>query len=394
MTTEKQLVILGGGLSGMITALAMASLGQKILLVEHKDFFGDDFLKDPRTTALTAFSQDFLHAIGVWHDLEPFTNKLNDIYVVDDEKPIMLRFDGTTDTQKMGCMIENTHLIATLRDLVSQNTNISVLSSVSYKIVENREDQAIVNISEGNTSYLITTDLVLVCDGRNSDVRKKYFSTSVEKDYAQKAVTFIVNHEKEHESTAVEHFKQNGPFAILPLRDQHSSSVVWCLNDRYANMLQHISKEEFMYLLQENFGAFLGKISLRDNIWPLTFFPLKASIVDRYYNNSLVLIADSAHTIHPLAGQGLNQGIKDISALHGLVQNSAFIDNKLSLLREYEKMRASDNKNMFIITDTINAMFSSSSSILRYFRQMAFKIIESTPFIKKSIISYAKGIRK
>jgi 2-octaprenyl-6-methoxyphenol hydroxylase len=230
--------------------------------------------------------------------------------------------------------------------------------------------------------------LLIACDGKNSQAKNLFFSNDIAEDYKQKALTFIVGHERNHEGTAVEHFMPSGPFAILPLKDPYKSSIVWTVPESYASALLTVEAEEFTYLVQENFGPFLGKVEIQNKI---AVFPLKAYTARKYYNNSIALVADTAHVIHPLAGQGLNQGIKDIDCLTSLISENGI--NKDTLIN-YQKLRKDDNKNMLLITDVINSIFSSNSKIFHSTRQLGFKAIEKIPHLKGMIIKYAMGERE
>ncbi|GAB4164094.1 MAG: hypothetical protein Tsb006_3530 [Rickettsiaceae bacterium] len=230
-------------------------------------------------------------------------------------------------------------------------------------------------------------DLLIVCDGSNSLIKQKYFSSEIDKLYSQYAITFIVRHEKPHEGTAVEHFMPSGPFAILPLKDQHLSSIVWTVRSEMKGALLKLPQEEFLYLVQQNLGDFLGRVNLQSEA---AAFPLKAYSTSKYFNKKIALVADSAHVIHPLAGQGLNQGIKDI---HSLVTNILKHGACKFALGRYEESRKSDNKTMLEITDTLNALFATNSKLLHASRQLGFKAIGKISPFKKLLIKYAMGKR-
>ena len=209
----------------------------------------------------------------------------------------------------------------------------------------------------------------------------------VEKYYDQTALTFIVNHERPHAGTAVEHFMPGGPFAILPLREPNSSSIVWTIPRKQSEIIKNLPASEFEYLVQRNFGDFLGKVELDGDI---AAYPLKAYLTHKYFYERIVLIADSAHIIHPLAGQGLNMGIKDIMALTLLVYEHGISSQ---ILVEYENLRRQDNKAMYLITDNLNRIFSNRSKILRHVRTTGIKVINMLSPLKTRMIKYAMGKR-
>ena len=298
----------------------------------------------------------------------------------------MLHFliEDNSCNKKMGYLIENMKFKKCLYDLVKENKFITILDNIKYQKINNNSDYCELTLS--NNSKLVCK-LLIACDGKNSRAKNLFFSNDITEDYKQKALTFIVGHERNHEGTAVEHFMPSGPFAILPLKDSYKSSIVWTVSESYASALLTIEPEEFTYLVQENFGSFLGKIKIQSKI---AFFPLKAYTARKYYNNSIALVADTAHVIHPLAGQGLNQGIKDIDSLTSLIAGNGI--NKDTLIN-YQKLRQDDNKNMLLITDVINSIFSSHSKIFHSTRQLGFKAIEKISNLKGMIIKYAMGER-
>ena len=387
MSNNNNIVILGCGLSGMITALALAKYNICNTIVEAQTTTNPEFFNDIRTTAINASSRNIFEKIGIWQELLELCGPINDIYVVDNKAPEMLHFliEDTSKNRKMGYLIENTKLKKCLYDLVKQNKFITVLDNIKYQKINNNSDYCELALSN---NIKLVCKLLIACDGKNSRAKNLFFSNDIEEDYKQKALTFIVGHEKNHEGTAVEHFMPTGPFAILPLKDPYKSSIVWTVSESYASALLTIEPEEFTYLVQENFGSFLGKIKIQSK---MAVFPLKAYTARKYYNNSIALIADTAHIIHPLAGQGLNQGIKDIDCLTSLIAANSI--NKDTLIN-YQKLRQDDNKNMLLITDVINSIFSSNSKIFHSTRRLGFKAIEKIPHLKGMLIKYAMGERQ
>jgi 2-octaprenyl-6-methoxyphenol hydroxylase len=381
-----RITILGCGLSGMITALGFASHNIATNIIEGSSGDHKDFFNDIRTTALTAYSKKFFDNIGIWNKLAKISGPFNDIYVADNKAPQMLHFASSEleAGEVMGHLVQNTDFKKTLFNFVSASKLINVIENSSYEITKNTPDECELILND-KTKH--DCDLLIVCDGQKSKARQKYFSSNIEKSYNQHAITFIVHHQKSHEGTAVEHFMPTGPFAILPLKDQNFSSIVWTINSSKKDVIMNLPRDEFTYLVQQNFGEFFGNIEIKGKI---AAFPLKAYETKQYYNKKIVLVADTAHIVHPLAGQGLNQGIKDIATLISLVME--YGDNHY-MLEQYQKLRKVDNNNMLEITDTINSAFSNQSKLLHGMRQAGFKIIEQVSPLKKLLIRYAMGKR-
>lgn len=384
---RNDIIILGCGISGMIAALGLAKSKIKVTIVEAKDTKDERFFEDIRTTALTDYSKNYFESIDIWPVLAKFVGPIRDIYVVDNKAPQMLHFgsqDLVGENAVMGYLIQNKDFKKALLEAVINNPYINIIDKTNYTKIDNSATGSSIYLDNNKT---IRADLVVVCDGYNSEAKQTFFSSLMTKQYGQHALTFIAKHEKPHGGTAVEHFMPSGPFAILPLKDEYHSSIVWTVPAEHAEALICLDKEELTYLVQEHFGPFLGQIEIEGKV---AAFPLKAYQTDKYFNKSLVLVADTAHIIHPLAGQGLNQGIKDIEALITMVMR--YPDNA-SILTNYQKLRKDDNANMLAITDTLNVVFSNNSELFHGARQVGFKAIESISPFKKALIKYAMGKR-
>ena len=381
-----KITILGAGLGGMITALSFAARNIPVTIIEGRSVSAENFCADIRTTALTASSKELFQSINIWDHLSKFAGPFNDIYVADNKGAEMLHL-SSKDLPKgelMGYLLVNTEFKKILLELTQKNKFITLIDDTSYEIIGNSNAGSELIL---NQKVRHKCDLLIVCDGRNSPAKQKYFSAQTSKNYDQCAMTFIVHHEKPHEGTAVEYFMSSGPFAILPLRDQNFSSVVWSIAAERKDAILNLPDEEFLYLVQQNFGEFLGKITIKSEVGA---FPLKLYETCKYYNKRVVLVADTAHVMHPLAGQGLNQGIKDIESLTRLVAEQGASEY---VLQQYQAERKKDNSNMLELTDIINSVFSNHSKVFHAVRQLGFKMIEGIPYLKKSLIKYAMGRR-
>ena len=381
-----KIVIAGCGLGGMITALALANINIAVTILEKRSIDDPKFSADPRTTALNAGSKEFLSKSGIWSEIEQFFAPINDIYVVDNKSNDMLHFSSqvTSERKIMGYMIKNEIFRQKILDLTKSNKLITIIDQVDYSAISENDR---VRIKLAADKEDIIADLLIVCDSARSQIASQYFTKKIDKQYNQHALVFNVRHEKSHEYSAVEHFLPSGPFAILPLQDVHHSSIVWTIPMRMNEVLMSMDPEEFLYNVQQNFGQFLGEIEIIDEIGS---FPLRAYVAESMVHNRIVLVADSAHVIHPLAGQGLNQGIQDIE---NLTQKILMYGINDGALRVYEKERLRDNMKMYRITDGFNMIFSNNSKLLFRFRQIAFKALEKCTPLKALFVSYAMGQR-
>ncbi len=362
--------IISCGMTGMIMALALAYHGIPSTILERSK--SDKFPEDVRTTAFTSKTKDFLESVGIWGLFEGSIGEIRDIYVVDNKSPRILHMGHEeAHVDVIGYIVSN--------DILKERLYEAVLAST------------LIDVRKGSEVQLQSSSLMLVCEGRASPI-KDLFKTRVNKDYGQSAIVLIAQHEKSHEGTAVEHFMPSGPFATLPMKDPHQSSVVWTEKHEIAALYKKMPVAEITSHLQEKFGEFLGKVEIVGNVQT---FPLTAYITQNYVKDNIVLVGDIAHAIHPLAGQGLNQGIKDIEELtnimHKRLKNGLEVDS--IALQEYENARIRDNYNMFLLTDNINRIFSNDIKPLALIRRFGMSILNEMGSMKHKIVSYGMGIR-
>lgn len=390
MNKDISIAIIGCGLSGMLTSLALARVGIKSTIIEPRSATSQDFCHDQRTTALTNSSVQFLQKISIWQNLEEVAAPILDIYVADNKMPSMIHFAldeayNRGERKAMGYIIQNSKFKHLLLKKVQNSEHITIMDNCCYERFASNENYCTLELKDGSA---LQSDLVILCNKPFSDIHQTYFTSKVLKNYGQTALTFNVKHQKSHEGTAVEHFLPSGPFAILPLQDSYSSNIVWTLKDDYAKLLLKLPKEEFEYLVQNNFGEFLGQVFLDSEV---SSYPLMAYIANKYFHERIVLVADTAHIVHPLAGQGLNQGIKDIEVLVQLLGENKPLP---LILEQYQNLRYQDNINMYRITDYINRIFANDSKMLRCLRQLGFELIDKIPVCKNYLVKYAMGQRR
>lgn len=380
--SENNISILGAGLNGMIASLALARYSVSSTIFEKTNL---QFESDQRNLALTIKSKAFLEKIGLWSTIEEFISPINDIYVLDNKSPQLLHLsDKKTSEGALGYMIESHNLRKIVSDAVNNEPLISLQINSDYQLVESAEHHNIFDIS----GQKIKSSLTLVCDGRNSEIRKKYFKDRLYKSYDQSALIMNVEHSKPHEGTAVEHFMPGGVFAILPLCGQYRSSIVWAEPTELAKIYLDMNGDELLYYLSERFGEFLGEIKITTKVQS---YPLTARITKNYYHNRLVVFGDSAHTIHPLAGQGLNQGIKDIDVISEIIARNISVALPIDAvaLEEYENRRKFNNYSMYMITDNLNRLFCNNIPILSSLRKIGLGVINNSSILKTLMLRHS-----
>lgn len=381
------IVIIGSGIAGMLTSLGLSKFGIKSTILERKTKDQIEKFDDPRTTALNDSSISYLKSINIWENIEEFTQQINDIFVCQNMKDQMLHMKG--DEFPLGVMIENSLFRKFLFDQVLIDNNINLILGENYDQLNPSDRNVEIHISNGQK---ITANLCIAADGKFSEAKNIFFNEKYKRDYNQKALVFNISHENDHEGGAIEHFLPRGPFATLPLKAKKTSSIVWTENSDYVDYLSLLTNDVLEKQIEKLSGNSLGKVKI---ITKPESFPLNAHICDKYYNGMLALIADSAHSVHPLAGQGLNIGIKDVKSMVDLVKEYSNLGMiyDIPMLNKYQSMRKFDNLNMFRITDTINSLFSSKSKTINFLTQSGLGFINEFSAIKSLLVNYAKGSR-
>ena len=359
--------IIGCGITGMITALSFANKGVKTSIYEKVK--SEKFPPDVRTTTFTKAAKEFLEEEAIWKLFEKDYGIVRDIYIVDNKSPKMLHL-RRGDQEERGFVVPNDFIKEELYRAVKKNKLIELHKGVEYK--------------------LNADDVILVCDGRGSNLAKS-FDYRVNKSYKQCAIILVAEHELPHENVAVEHFMPKGPFASLPMKDPCQSSIVWTESEDVIEVFRKMPKAKLQDHLQEKMGEFLGKVKILGDV---QIFLLSARVTKNYFKDNIVLVGDSAHGIHPLAGQGLNQGIKDIKALTEIFSKrlELGLDIDEIALEEYERARSFDNFTMFQMTDHLNRIFSNQIFPLAGLRKAGLAFLDEFGPLKKLISNYGSGL--
>ncbi len=379
--------IIGGGILSMISAISLARIGFRVSILEKKKSDTKNFLDEEiRTLAITNSSKDFLSKMNIWNKtLEQYASSIKDVYVIDNMSNNMINFnyDLIKNQDQIGFVIKYQDFYKFLLSYINAEKNIEIINAEHIETNGNSESNKILINQKDEISSVLT----LINTGNKSSIHKKYFLVHLEKDYMQNALTFFVYHEKPHEGTAVEHFVTSSTFAILPMLNPHISSIVWSVNSNYGKHLINLDKKILTSIIQEKFGEFLGSIKIHSKIKSI---PLVGYLSKNYINKRFIAIGSSLHIIHPLAGQGLNLSIMDIKSLCNILSLGSFSNEQL---KSFYDQRYHDNLNMFFITDLINGIFSNNSKIFYSARQIAFKLLEKSNYLKSSIMKYAMGYR-
>jgi 2-octaprenyl-6-methoxyphenol hydroxylase len=390
---QRSIVIGGGAFAGLALALALRQgLGPEIPIIVADPALGVRPSRDPRATAIVAACRRLFEAIGVWKQVAAESQPILDMVVTDSKledatRPVFLTFGGEVEPgEPFAHMIENRHLIDALVTRASaEGIDLRATTVASFDSSPAGVD---VTLGDGNT---IEASLLVAADGARSKLRERAGIATHGWDYDQSGIVVTVGHERDHGGRAEEHFLPAGPFAILPLKGPRSS-LVWTEDRAEAARIVALSEDEFHAELEARFGLHLGEIKALDKprAFPLGYFVARSFIGER-----LALVGDAAHVIHPIAGQGLNMGLKDIAALAEVIVDAARLGIDLGqadVLERYQRWRRFDTMAMGLATNSLNLLFSNKSTLLRSVRDIGLGLVDRLPPLKSVFIRQAAGL--
>ena len=395
MNFDTDIAIVGGGLNGPILALALAQAGITTTVI---DALTTKVRKNPsfdgRSYAVALTSQRLLYNIGLWADIKDNAQPMLEIKVSDGRagegpSPFFMHFDhAEIEDGPMGYMVQDRYLRRTLLDAITSNPNITHLSDQTVVSQDAANGGITVTLASGKA---ITARALIGCDGRGSGTAQRAGIKRIGWGYGQTALVCAIEHEKPHGGIAHQFFMPAGPLAILPLTGNRSS-IVWSETKANATAFNALSDEEYLTMLRPRFGDFLGEISLAGARYS---YPLALSMTDRLVADHVALVGDAAHGLHPIAGQGLNAGMRDIAALVQIIseaQKRGEDYGNLAVLKRYEEWRRFDNTALALTTDTFNKLFSNDNQLLRLGRDLGMGLINAVPSLRRVIIREAAGL--
>jgi len=392
MAKKVDMLIGGGGFAGLALAIALReALGEGFAVAVVDPSLRNAKSKDPRATAIAAAARRLFETIGAWQAVEAEAQPMLDMLITDSKvddavRPSFLSFEGEVEPgEAFAHMIENRHLIDAL---VGKAEGLGVeLLPTAVTTFENVPNAVQVTLANGET---VGAALLVGADGARSNIRERAGIATYGWDYGQSAIVTTVGHERPHNGRAEEHFLPGGPFAILPLTGNRVS-IVWTERTRDAERIVTLPDEDFHAELEKRFGLHLGEIEV---IGPRHAFPLGLYTARSFVGERLALIGDAAHIIHPIAGQGLNMGLRDVAALAEAVADAARLGMDIGgpdVLERYQRWRRFDTAMMSVATDGLNRLFSNHSDVLRLVRDVGLGMVDRMPPLKRMFIREAAG---
>lgn len=393
MAGQRGIVICGGAFAGLGLALALRQgLGDGIPVTVADPALAMRPSRDPRASAIVAACRRMFEALGVWDQVAKDAQPILDMVVTDSRlddamRPTFLTFEGDVEAgEPFAHMVENRQLIdALVTRAEAEGVTLRADAITGY---EQRESVIAVTFANGD---IVEASLLVAADGARSKLRERAGIATYGWEYDQSGIVVSVSHERDHQGRAEEHFLPAGPFAILPLKGNRSS-LVWTETRKDAARIVALPDDEFHAELERRFGLHLGELKALDKprAFPLGYFVARSFIADR-----LALIGDAAHVIHPIAGQGLNMGIKDAAALAEAVVDAARLGIDIGqgdVLDRYQRWRRFDTMAMGVATNALNVMFSNDVAPLRAVRDIGLGLVDRLPPLKAAFIKQAAGL--
>ena len=393
MSARRSIVIGGGAFAGLALALALRQgLGADVAVIVADPALASRPSRDPRATAIVAACRRLFETLGVWGEVADNAQPILDMVITDSRledatRPVFLTFAGNVEPgEPFAHMVENRYLIDALAKHAEANgVELKATAVASY---ESHGDAVDVRLADGGA---IEASLLIAADGARSKLRERAGIATNGWDYDQSGIVVTVGHEREHHGRAEEHFLPAGPFAILPLTGKRSS-LVWTEKRKEAARIVGLSDDEFHGELERRFGLHLGEVKALDKprAFPLSYFVARSFIAER-----MALVGDAAHVIHPIAGQGLNLGLKDVAALAEVVVDAARLGidfGQSDVLERYQRWRRFDTMAMGLATNSLNFLFSNKSTLLRTVRDIGLGLVDRTPPLKEMFIRQAAGL--
>jgi 2-octaprenyl-6-methoxyphenol hydroxylase len=390
---DVDVLIAGGGFAGLTLALALRrALGPSFSVVVADPALGKSHADDERASAIVAAARRLFEALDVWQSMADEAQPILDMVVTDSKlgdavRPVFLTFAGEIEPgEPFAHMIENRYLIAALAEKATAS-GVALRAAAAGKVANDGERVG-VELADGAA---FRARLLVAADGARSTIRETAGIATHGWNYGQSAIVANVGHERDHEGRAEEHFLPAGPFAILPLKGRRSS-IVWTEQAREAERIMALPDDAFHAELEQRFKLHLGEITVAGarRVHPLGFFVARSFVAER-----IALAGDAAHVIHPIAGQGLNMGLKDVAALAEVIVDAARLGldpGSAAVLERYQRWRRFDTMAMGFATDGLNRLFSNRSDVLRLVRDIGLGMVDRVPNLKRLFMREAAGL--
>jgi 2-octaprenyl-6-methoxyphenol hydroxylase len=395
MEFDTDIAIVGGGLNGHALGLALAGIGLQVTIIDRLDGgVRTDAAFDGRSYAMALTSTRLLQGIGVWDARAENAQPMLEIKVTDGRagegpSPFFMHFDhAEIEEGPMGHMIEDRHLRKALTEAVESSDGITLLNGTEVTAQKVDASGVTLTLHDGKT---LRSRVLVGADGRGSGTATRAGIKRIGWGYAQTALVCAISHEKNHGGVAHQFFMPPGPLAILPLT-QNRSSIVWSETADNAARINALPDSDYLDVLRPRFGDFLGEIALAGQRYT---YPLSLSLAHAMIADRVALLGDAAHGVHPIAGQGLNAGMRDVAALAEVIADARRRGQDIgsvTVLEQYQVWRRFDNTALALATDSFNRLFSNDNALLRMARDIGMAAINAMPGARRGFIREAAGL--
>jgi len=383
--------IVGGGLIGAVAAYSLSKLGNNVVLLEQKAKFDHKKILDKRTTAISEGTKKFLEEINIWKEIKNNAAPIKKIQIIDRNQSNRIYFDNQRRSSNLGYIVKNEHILYYLYKKLQNQKNVKIFNNTFIKDIFYKENRILIKLN----NLFVSSNILLASDGKNSSIRKIFKTPIFSKDYKKKAIVINFYHSSNHNNTAYEYFFKNGPLAILPMqknKNQFQSSIVWTNTNEFIDSLLSLDDNKIISVLDEKIQGSIGKIK---KIITKQTFPLKAHLNTKFFENKIIYLGDSAHSFHPIAGQGWNLGMQDVESLYNIVKkyNSLGLELGDSIFcKEFHKDNFFKAYRLYQITDKVDGIFKIDNTIFNHARFSAINFLERNQKLKNQISDFAMGI--
>lgn len=395
MKHDSDVLIAGGGLNGPALALALASAKLRVTVVDAQPLRARaDEGFDGRAYALAIASQRLLAAVGLWGGLAPNAQPIRAVKASDGRAgesaaPFGLHFDAAElEGGPVGYMLEDRFLARAFADAIAANPQITMIAGTSVEAQDPDPAGVTVTLSTGQT---LAARVLVGADGRRSGVAERAGISRTGWGYGQTALVCALDHELPHNGVAQQVFLPNGPLAILPLPGNRCS-IVWSETDANARTLAALDDADFLAILRPRFGEHLGAIALAGQRFS---YPLNLTLANAYTAPRVALVGDAAHGVHPIAGQGLNLGLRDVAVLAEVLVEAARRGEDIGavdVLARYQGWRRFDSTSLALGMDAVNRLFSNDNPLLRAGRDIGMGLVQAAPALRRAFMRQAAGL--
>jgi 2-octaprenyl-6-methoxyphenol hydroxylase len=397
--SRSDVIICGGSYAGMLAALALAhELGPELrIALVDKAATGAGLTLDSRATALSAASVNLLTVLGLWSALSAVAQPISAIELTDTSleaaiRPVVMTYDNTTsDGAPASWIVPNPELGAALAAAVAACPSVRL--EWGTDVVRANVTDAVNTLVLGDGRQL-AAPLVIAADGRASRLRDGAGIKTVGRDHPQIGIVTTIRHSEPHCGRAIQHFLPGGPFAVLPLAGGHISCVTWSEDAARARAILALGADAFLAEIDKRMAGGRGTLSLVEGV-PRQSWPLESRMARTFVAPRLALIGDAAHSVHPIAGQGLNLAIRDVAALVECIADAANAGSDIGtavVLERYERWRRFDSGMSTVAFDGLNRLFSNDYALLRAARGSGLAIVNSIAPAKRLLVREAAGL--